>query len=326
MNERDLLLLKLISENKTCNEICKIMKITNKQLCNKMIKLKGEGYLFNTKLYSDGKIVYIKTDTFEKLKKMNKNSSTIITDNKEKSIKILVISDLHLGNAYERIDMLDEAFNYCCKAGIHIIFCCGDLIDGTYSRVEKNITDSKDQIDYFIKNYPFDKSIITFAVGGDHDISCFYKDGLNIMEVMKRYRQDIIIGGYNNTKVFIKNDSILLNHYINGGTFYYGSPVRLFGHFHNYKTCIGSNNSLQVNVPTLSDLTDTFPSALEMELNFEKGYINFVDLKHIYFENGAKTLSEMEYQILYNKHKKNLPIDNEEAYFKEDVKIRRKIR
>lgn len=326
MNERDLLLLKLISENKTCNEICKIMKITNKQLYNKLFNLKSEGYLFNSKLYSDGKIVYKRANTVEKMEKGQKMSTSIITDHKEKNIKTLVISDLHLGNAYERLDMLDEAFNYCCKEGIHIIFCCGDLIDGTYSRVEKNIVDSKDQIDYFIKNYPFDKSILTFAVGGDHDISCLYKEGLSIMESMKRYRQDVIIGGYNNTEVFIKNDSVLLTHYISGGRLHYGSPVSLFGHYHEYKARVAPDNSLQIHVPTLSDITDTFPTALEMELNFKKGYINCVGLKHIYFENGAKTLSEMEYQILYNKHKNNLPIDNEEAYFKEDVKIRRKIR
>ena len=32
MNERDLLLLELIDKKKTCNEICKIMKINNNQL------------------------------------------------------------------------------------------------------------------------------------------------------------------------------------------------------------------------------------------------------------------------------------------------------
>ena len=323
MNDRDLLLLKLINESKTCNEICKIMRINYSQLYKKIFKLQYEGYEFIKNVYSDGNIKYSLAKNIKNLKRLARNENEIKTSKDENDIKILVISDLHLGNTYERIDMLDEAYNHCIKEGIHIIFCCGDLIDGTYSQTKQHITNCEEQIEYFSQKYPYDKSIATIAVAGDHDASCLNKYNLCMIELLKKLRNDIIIGGYNSSKVIIKNDFITLNHFIEGETGSGPASIRLFGHYHIYKSKFTKNNCLQVLVPTLSDLTDTFPSALELNIHFEKKLICDVDLKHIYFENGTKTLSDNQFTLINNK--KFLETDELEIPVDENNKTLKKI-
>ena len=73
------------------------------------------------------------------------------------------------------------AKNYCIKNDIHIILCGGDLIDGSFSKGSQKISDLYQQIDYFIKNYPHDDSILTFGVAGDHDLSALGKFSINMM-------------------------------------------------------------------------------------------------------------------------------------------------
>jgi hypothetical protein len=55
-----------------------------------------------------------------------------------------------------------------------------------------------------LKNYPFDKSILNFWVGGNHDNSGIYGVAQDILEAIKNYRHDIIATSYNNTFVNVK--------------------------------------------------------------------------------------------------------------------------
>lgn len=305
-------LLQLVREGKSNREICEILNMSSNQLYDELLKLKTKGVKYSRKYYSDGSIKYNK---IKKLKKLNENvNKTIITDNQENNMKFLLISDLHFGNEFENLGLIDRAYNYCIKNGINIILCGGDFIDGSFSKSPQKITDLYDQIEYFIKNYPQDKNILTFGVAGDHDFSTLKRASLDIIEICNNRRHDIIIGGYNNAEINIKNDKIHLFHNILGGRMHSAqAPIILCGHLHKYMTQ-QKNNSLYITLPTLSNINQQMPSALELDVSFSKGYISSAVIKHLYFGTQDFVLSESEFNLLNERNSNNNGIKNVEGY------------
>lgn len=304
-------LLQLVREGKSNREICEILNMSSNQLYDELLKLKTKGVKYSRKYYSDGSIKYNK---IKKLKKLNENvNKTIITDNQENNMKFLLISDLHFGNEFENLGLIDRAYNYCIKNGINIILCGGDFIDVSFSKSPQKITDLYDQIEYFIKNYPQDKNILTFGVAGDHDFSTLKRASLDIIEICNNRRHDIIIGGYNNAEINIKNDKIHLFHNILGGRMHSAqAPIILCGHLHKYMTQ-QKNNSLYITLPTLSNINQQMPSALELDVSFSKGYISSTVIKHLYFGTQDFVLSESEFNLLNGRNTNN-EIKNVEGY------------
>ena len=301
-------IIELIKEGKTCNQICEVMNLTNRQLYLRLMNLENKGLFFRRKYYSDGNIIYQPITKIKVLRGYKENlSGEIITRPDENEIKVMVISDTHFGNKLERLDLLDRVYNYCIKNNIHLIFNCGDIIDGTFGQSEKRIKDTYGQIDYLIKKYPFDKSILTFAVGGDHDLSALRYNFQDIIEIIKNYRHDIIIENYFNSIVNIKNDRLLLHHReverksnSDGRNIDYKeiTPIILNGHIHKYAIEQTRNDGVvSAFVPSLSDINNSFPTALELTISFSKGYISNAVFKQIYFGAKDVTLSEANFDL-----------------------------
>ena len=316
MSEQTLKLIELINEGKTCNEICHILNISNKQLYNNLTILQNKGLNYKRKYYSNGSIIYKPLTSITELKNLfTSNESTIITSPNELELKVLLFSDLHFGNEFERKDLVDRAFNYCIKNNIHIIFLCGDMIDGTITRVQQYISNIYKQIDHFIKDYPFDKNILTFGVGGNHDQDGLKKGGQDIISILKNYRHDIIITSYNNSLINIKNDQIQLFHITKNGKLVESkASIICHGHHHKYSCEQEKNKILHIIVPSLSDISfnQPMPSAIDMTLQFDKGFIYDVFLKQIYFGKRDYTLNEIKFNMLRERNTQNQDILNEE--------------
>ena len=281
-NDIVLVLMDLLQKGKDTEEICNILKIDNKMLYKLLLELKNKGVKF-TKEYSIGGDIHYKF--INKIADLKQKAKTIIVPKSVNSVKILAISDLHFGNQKERLDLVDRAYNYCIKNDIHLIFCGGDIIDGAYSKEVQKITNSYEQAEYLIEKYPYDKSILTFAVGGDHDFSAFYRESIDIIEMCDNYRHDIVIGNYNNAIINMKKDKIQLYHYIKGGVVLkVDASLMLHGHMHDFGLRM-QQDRLNVTLPSLSDIANTLPSALEITLNFKNDFIESTDIKHLYFDN-----------------------------------------
>lgn len=313
MTENQELLLRLIKEGRTCNDISKELNISNKQLYNRLLTLKNKGIIIEKKYYSNGQITYKSIHSSSIIhNRFGEVSNSILSLHEETDMKMLVISDLHFGNKLERLDLVDNAFNYCAKNGINIILCAGDMIDSLPGRCKEEYNTLEKQIKHFVKDYPHDKNILTFAVGGNHDIYALYKESRSIIDYTNNYRHDIIISDFLLNTVNIKNESINLYHHIdNYGKNIFNGIITLHGHAHKYKTEVDSNNRLQIVVPSLSDINQTLPTALEMNLHFKKGFIETVDLKQIYFIYRDMVLSETSYNLMKNRNIVNKPINNE---------------
>ncbi len=150
-------------EGRTCNDISKALNISNKQLYNRLLTLKNKGIILEKKYYSNGQITYKKPSSSAIIyNSFSDNSKNILSLHEETEMKMLVISDLHFGNKLERLDLVDNAFNYCVKNGINIILCAGDMIDSLSNRCKSEYNTIEKQLQHFVKDYPHDKNILTF--------------------------------------------------------------------------------------------------------------------------------------------------------------------
>ena len=74
------------------------------------------------------------------------------------------------------------------------------------------------------------------------------------------------------------------------------------------------NNSLYITLPTLSNINQQMPSALELDVSFSKGYISSAVIKHLYFGTQDFVLSESEFNLLNERNSNNNEIKNVEGY------------
>ena len=107
MTDTNKTLLELIAQNKTINQISDKLKLSHKQIWQILRNLKLKGFEFEREYYYDGNVKYImKNDTLVK-----DDNISLITSKDDQIIKIMLISDTHLGNKYERLDALYQVYN-----------------------------------------------------------------------------------------------------------------------------------------------------------------------------------------------------------------------
>ena len=282
------LITKKMIEGKTANEICGELNLSRNKLHYYLRIIKDSGFQFSITHDINGEIKFDFDPT--KLLFLSNGITTfnVQVPSSNSEVKVLAISDLHFGNELERRDAVDAMFEYCIKNGIHVILCCGDIVDGTFSRGNQTIPDAMKQLEYFIKNYPYDKNIVTLAVLGDHDFSVLRDYSYDPIQIIRKNRSDIAIGGYNYSLVRMRNEKILLHHYIDAHlpTPQTSHNLILRGHFHEYSARI-ENGTLHINVPSLSSIITNIPSALELELKFKNNFLNNVFVRQLAVVNGS---------------------------------------
>lgn len=317
LTSKEIELLQLLQQRDyTYNELLYELKCGKERL-NKYF---NDIYLFgltpHRKYYSDGRIKIIspQNGNMKLNKNVSSNETPIITFPHETMLKVLLISDIHLGCAAECVGVLDKVYDYAAKKGIHLIFGCGDLLDGeeTNSAQKFRIGRGKnknifEQVDYFIRNYPYDKNILTFAVLGDHEKLSTEKNAIDIQRAINNARSDIIVGGYDDYKLLIRNEIIRLKHKKDKIVKPF-SRIDIYGHGHYFESHFTSlqDNRLEkkmiINTPTLSNINSggKCPSMLEMDLYFDKMYISRVYIEELGLlaaREGFEHIDELEYSF-----------------------------
>lgn len=89
-----------------------------------------------------------------------------------------------------------------------------------------------------------------------------------------------------------------------------GGSILLMGHKHLYRTFINNdNNRLCVYVPSLSDINESLPTAIEMTYEFKNGKISNVLSKQILFGDKDYVLSEVIYDLNNDKNEENVTMN-----------------
>ena len=293
LNELTINIINLVNLGKTNREICEKLNIDYKTLYFELKKVHGISRNYDREYFYDGKII-----SNGNIKNTYNKGNTLNIGNNN-NLRFLVISDLHYGNSLENVEAVNRAFNYAKKRGINVILACGDFIDGAFSKGKQIIERYFKQLEHFVLDYPYDKDIITFGVGGNHDYSVKMNDELDFIKFCKMYRDDVVILDYCNGLINLGNDSIQMYHEIKEfHKLMSSSSIILIGHTHKFAVnYISGKNYLNIYVPSLSNLVQTVPEALEIELSLNNGKLENINIKEICFGNRDIILSEKDFNL-----------------------------
>ena len=280
LSESSLRILELINSGYTINDIASDLNITHKQLYNRLNILKNQGFDFNRKYFINGQTL---------LKKRNMKTLTETKEENNDTARMIIISDTHIGSSEDNIKALNDAYDYCIKNNIHVIINGGDLVEGAGGTMASpKIKNLYDQVSYLIENYPFDKNILNFTLLGNHDTHIFKEQGLNIEEVLKARRQDIVPIGFAYGTVSIKKDKLSIYHKISEiQAKSYDANICIKGGSHMNKLHFYDSNNLVIHAPAMCSIDMNhghlyMPQMLDMELTFDKfGHIESCFINHI---------------------------------------------
>lgn len=117
----------------------------------------------------------------------------------DQKIKVGLIGDSQMGSLYERIDILEAAYDAYEKEGITSVYHTGDLLDGEEMYrgqvYEISIHGADAQVKHCVKEYPYRKNITTYFILGNHDLSYWKRSGIDIGERVASGRGDMIYLG-----------------------------------------------------------------------------------------------------------------------------------
>ena len=103
-------IIELINNGRTLNEISTQLGLTHPQIYTRLKTLQIHGFEFVRIYFYDGNIKYI---PMNKVSDTNRDGIDLITKNTDQQIKIMLISDIHLGSKYDDINLLNKIYDYC---------------------------------------------------------------------------------------------------------------------------------------------------------------------------------------------------------------------
>lgn len=183
------------------------------------------------------------------------NKKAVLKINDE-IIKIMAISDTHLGCRQDRVDYLKYFYEYAEKYGVDFIIHCGDLTDG-YLDYPDQIENLKyrtfnEQKEYVIDVYP-KSAIPSFIIAGNHDYSWQNKEGKDIIAEIVKSRKDLYYLGNTNGTIKIGDLQIgLIHNSLYNGFLNLSKSCQIIfaGHTHIFNRT-KTLNSYMINLPCL---------------------------------------------------------------------------
>lgn len=303
MKEVEKKILELISYNYKVSDILSILNISKEEFALNLKTLQAKGYAYQKLVDEVGSTYFIPL--------INNNFKLAINESK---LNILVISDLHLGRKKDNLDIIRQVYNFAKKESIGVVLNLGDFLENVYHLPSKDLKYCflKDQIDYVIKQFPYDDNIVTINLYGNHDFRGLIDEDIDVGKIIEEGRVDLINLGYHKAILDMQNDHIFLGHNQNGDAIKIYSSCSLFLNGHSHRMRIKYGEKPFIYVPTLSNLIpDSYkvkpiPGFLEMDFVFyNNGMIKSLFIKNYIIVNSSIRLSSEENMQLVRKGKQS---------------------
>ena len=187
--------------------------------------------------------------------KYNKDLQNVFCQAKLNDQKIIIISDTHYGSKLENRYYVDQIYNFAKKYSLSTILHGGDILEGNVKSSKTDKYTVMQQANHFIKKYPFDNNINTYAILGNHDYSAISKD--ERVKTIISSRNDINILGFKRAYFDWNGVVISLKHQIDDFKLFlpkFYEELCFKGHSHFYHTKdVKKGVSEKVFIPSASD-------------------------------------------------------------------------
>lgn len=271
MQEKLSYLLSLYESGLTLGEIQEKMRLNTHEFNELLKTLRDIGYNTTKSYSSDGTIVC----------KLNRSlnfrtNNSIRINVKDRVLRAVFYSDLHLGSIFERPEYLEIVNEYARSHNIHIFFNGGDMIENVYpeSPIPLKYGSLEEQVEHVLESHPYNKDRIYFNLYGNHDYKAILDSGYDIARYIESRRFDMVSLGYGSCIIHLKDDSIAIVHDLKKSS--KSNPslnVSLVyrGHSHKFK----NRENKIIYIPSLSENNT---SAYEF-----KPLVGFLDTEFIFY-------------------------------------------
>ncbi len=250
-------IIKLLEQGVTLKTMKEETRLCASDIAYKLNELENKGYIIK-RLFNEYDVKFILGD--QPLTALQDNV-TLVTSSK---FTFMTISDTHLNNIYENLNLIKKVYQYAENNNIRYVIHLGDMIeglplDGQQTNRLKRFT-TQEQVDFLTRNYPKSDNVDTLYILGNHDYRCA-QSGIDISKIISRRRLDMHFLGYKNSRIRIGDRNILLQHpfTINKNGKYDKEIVQLYGdekfdmvlrgHSHHNGIYVNDMGSLVVHVP-----------------------------------------------------------------------------
>ena len=201
----------LINKKKDLATICEELELKDYEVIGFVNLLKDDGELVD---YVNGQIV--------KLKKPMQSDGVYQIPSKLDHLKLLLISDTHLGSKHDRLDILRYLYEKAENKGVNYVLHSGDLTEGLSGRPQQ-LYELKEasytgQRDYVIEKYP-DSSVPTYVISGNHDLWWVKQCGSDIVKDICNHKENMFYLGSDCEDLKIGKLKIRLYHGKGGGAY-----------------------------------------------------------------------------------------------------------
>lgn len=201
----------LINKKKDLATICEELELKDYEVIGLVNLLKDDGELVD---YVNGQIV--------KLKNPMQSDGVYQIPSKLDHLKLLLISDTHLGSKHDRTDILRYLYEKAENKGVNYVLHSGDLTEGLSGRPQQ-LYELKEasytgQRDYAIEKYP-DSSVPTYVISGNHDLWWVKQCGSDIVKDICNHKENMFYLGSDCEDLKIGKLKIRLYHGKGGGAY-----------------------------------------------------------------------------------------------------------
>lgn len=201
----------MAKKKKSFLEICEKLELKDYEVAGLVVIMAQQGYNID---FVNGEVVVRKVPP--------KHEDVYQIPNNLEHLKLLLISDTHLGSKYDRIDILRYLYDKAEDKGIKHILHSGDFTDGRSTRPEQ-VYELKEpsyegQVNYCVEKYP-SFSGKTYIIQGNHDDWWYKSAGSEIVKTIAKQREDMIYLGADIADLRIGNLKVRLFHGSGGGAY-----------------------------------------------------------------------------------------------------------